>query len=168
MKTILNVLLSMSLILVGIGLISNGLHAMPVSSMLEQPATALSVSTTGTAMSSAELVAYGSDKDVYNRGDKATGFFTVKNTGNTVIKDVTVSVSVSRSVPLLGSLSLGSKDLTISDLNIKPGETKRSEFSIDIPKEFSGFSTAGTYKINGAVKVDGRSAGSFSKTIKVV
>jgi len=168
MKTILNVLLSMSLILAGIGLIGNGLHMTPASSILEMPATALSTSTTGTAMSSAELVAYGSDKDVYNRGDKATGFFSVKNTGNTVIKDVTVSVSVSRSVPILGSLSLGSRDITIPNLNIKPGEMKRSEFSIEIPKEFSGFSTAGTYKMNGDVKVDGRNAGSFSKTIKVI
>jgi hypothetical protein len=187
MKAIFNILLSAALIMLGFGLVLSGLHAMPtvvsyqevmpanvtvpVASATATPVPSVKVTATTVASGapgvSAQLVSYGTDKDTYNRGDTANGYITLKNTGNSVINDVTVSVTVARSVPALGTASLGSKDYKINDLNIQPGETKKAEFSVNIPSEFSGFSTAGNYDVNGNVLVGGNQVGSFSKQIKV-
>jgi hypothetical protein len=117
---------------------------------------------------SAEIVNYGTDKDIYNRGDTAKGFITLKNTGSTDINDATISVSVARSVPVLGMMTLGSHDVKLTGLNIRPGETKNAEYSVTIPSDYRGLSTAGDYKVSGKVIVDGKDAGGFSKSIKVV
>jgi len=186
MKVIFNILLSLALITLGFGRVLAGLHAMPVSygvssqdsrpvvSVTVSPvasAPAATVTATTTAVPSgafeAQVVGYGTDKDTYNRGDTAKGHITLKNTGNTAINDVTVSVTVARSVPALGTATLGSKDYNIGGLNIRPGETKKAEFSNNIPAEYSGFSTAGEYDVNGNVLVGGKQVGSFSKHIKV-
>lgn len=132
---------------------------------------AVSVTTVPTAHATAvnaDIVDYGTDKDTYNRGDTAKGYITLKNTGNSVINDVTISVSIARSVPALGSTSLGSKDFKVTGLNIQPGETKKAEYSVSIPSEFGGFSTAGDYNVNGKAIVGGKDVGSFSKSIKVL
>ena len=121
-----------------------------------------------TAVANAQLVNYGTDKDTYKRGETANGYATIKNTGSTVIDTVTISAKVSRSMPLVGSLSVLSKDFKVTGLNIKPGETKKVQFSVNIPSTFSGFSTAGSYDIKGNVLVNGKQLGSFSKHIKVV
>jgi hypothetical protein len=120
------------------------------------------------AATSAQLVNYGTDKDTYKRGETANGYATIKNTGNSVIDTVTISAKVSRSMPLVGSLSVLSKDFKVTGLNIKPGETKKAQFAVNIPSTFSGFSTAGSYDINGNVLVNGKQVGSFSKHIRVV
>ena len=116
---------------------------------------------------SAQLVNYGTDKDTFNRGEQATGFITIKNTGNTVINDVTTAVSASRAVPVVGETTLGSKDYTFSNLNINPGETKRVEFKADIPAEYKGVSTAGEYTLHVTVKTGGTDIGSFSKKVNI-
>ena len=116
---------------------------------------------------SAKLVNYGTDKDTFQRGQRATGFITVQNTGNTVINDLTASVAAKAQLPVIGSTSLGSKDYTFSDLNIQPGQTKRVEFTVDIPSEYKGVSTAGTYDLSVTVKAGSQDIGSFSKTVKV-
>jgi len=183
MKVIFNLLLSLALITLGLGLILSGLHAMPGSfgasyqvtrpdTSAASPATpAASVKVTATTVppgtSEAQLVGYGTDKDTYNRGDMANGYITLKNTGGMAINDATVSVSVARSMPALGTTTLGSKDYKFSGLNIQPGETKKAEFSVNIPKEYSGFPITGDYDVNGNVLVDGKNVGSFSKHIKV-
>lgn len=171
MKVIFNLLLLLGLITLGLGLVLPGLHAMPGSYGVSYQEVGAAVNVTATSTPSgtldAQLVGYGTDKDTYNRGDTANGYITLKNTGSTVINDVTVSVSVARSVPVLGTASLGSKDYKVSGLNIQPGETKKAEFSVNIPKEYSGFSTAGDYDINGNVLAGGKQVGSFSKHIKV-
>ncbi len=153
MKVVFNLLAAVTLIMLGLGLALSGLHAMPGAA--------------ADAAAPVQLVGYGTDRDTYSRGDTAHGYLTLKNTGSAVINDVTVSVSVSRSVPVLGTMSLGSKDYKLTSLGIGPGETKKAEFSVSIPKEFHGFSTAGDYDVNGNVLVGGKQAGSFSKRIKV-
>ncbi|HTX43929.1 MAG TPA: hypothetical protein VMC61_04310 [Methanocella sp.] len=165
-KVIFNLLLSLAMITLGIGLVLSGLHAMPrVVSDREARADANAMAVPSLE---AQLVGYGTDKDTYSRGDTANGYITLKNTGSTAINDVTLSVSVARSVPLLGTMSLGSKDFKVKGLNIRPGEAKKAEFSVDIPKEYRGFSTAGDYDVNGNVLVGGKPVGSFSKRIKVM
>lgn len=152
--------------------------ASPIVTAVASPIATAKVSPTGevkvTATAepsgkvSAEVAGYGTDKDTYNRGDKASGYIMLKNTGDVAIKDATVKVTVSRDVPALGTTTIGSKDFQISGLNINPGETKKAEFSVDIPKEYSGFSTAGDYQLNGKILVGGKEVGDFSKSIKVV
>lgn len=152
--------------------------ATAVVSEVASPVATAKVSPTGTVKVtaaaepsgkvSAEVAGYGTDKDTYNRGDKASGYIMLKNTGDVAIKDVTVKVTVSRKVPALGTTTIGSKDFKISGLNVNPGETKKAEFSVDIPKEYSGFSTAGDYQLNGKILVGGKGVGDFSKSIKVV
>lgn len=122
---------------------------------------------TGQQDTSAQLVNYGTDKDTFNRGEQATGFITIKNTGSTVINDVTTSVSASRELPVAGTATIGSKDYTFSGLNINPGETKRVEFKADIPAEYKGVSTAGEYTLQVNVKTAGKEIGSFSKDVTI-
>ncbi len=112
-------------------------------------------------------ISYGTDRDVYNRGDAVNGYVEIKNTGNTVINGGTVSVSVSRNVPFLGAMRLGGKEITLDNLNIKPGGTMRKDFSETIPAEFAGISTAGKYRVTARVTLDGKDAGTFTKDIEV-
>jgi hypothetical protein len=123
-------------------------------------------SPSGTA--SAQLVKYGTDKDTYKAGETAIGYITLKNTGSTVINDAVVSLSISKAMGALGMTPLGSMDFSITGLDIKPGETKSAEFSVKIPKQYSGFSTTGSYDLGGKVLVNGQQVGSFSKHINVV
>jgi hypothetical protein len=112
-------------------------------------------------------ISYGTDRDVYNRGDTVNGYVEIKNTGSTVINDGTISVSVSRNVPILGAMRLGGKDITLNNLNIRPGETMRKDFSETIPAEFAGLSTAGRYRVTATVTLDGKNAGTFTKDVEI-
>ncbi len=166
---------SLALIVLGAALILSGLHVLPGAGGIDLLHQEIGIATAKTTDMStvsqatgAQLVGYGSDKDTYSRGDTAKGYIVIKNTGSTNINDVTVSASVARGVPLLGTISLGSKDFTIGGLNIGPGETKRAEFAVSIPGEVSGISTAGGYDLKGNVLVGGQQIGSFSKHITVV
>jgi hypothetical protein len=113
------------------------------------------------------VISYGTDRDVYNRGDTVNGYVEIKNTGNTVINDGTVSVSVSRNVPILGSMRVGGKDIALNNLNIRPGETMRKDFSETIPAEYAGFSTAGKYGVTATVTLDGKNAGTYTKDVQI-
>jgi hypothetical protein len=190
-KNVFYLMLSLVLIMAGIMMVVTGVQgsngAVPqyqevkVTTVASPTATAVvstvaspvaTVKITATAepsgKASAEVAGYGTDKDTYNRGDKASGYIMLKNTGDVAIKDATVKVTVSRDVPALGTTTIGSKDFKVSGLNVNPGETKKAEFSVDIPKEYSGFSTAGDYQLNGKILVGGKEVGDFSKSIKVV
>lgn len=118
-------------------------------------------------VTAATLVDYGTDKDTYQRGEQATGFITIRNTGNTVINDILTSVIASRSVPLMGKVSQ-SKDYTFNGQNIQPGDTKRLEFGMEIPAEYRGISTAGDYTFDVSVKAGTTDIGRFSQNVRVV
>jgi hypothetical protein len=121
----------------------------------------------GGGATAAKIVNYGTDKDTFKRGERATGFITIQNTGGMTINDITASVSAKAQLPVIGSTAVGSKDYTFNNLNIKPGETKRVEFIVDIPSEYKGVSTAGTYNLDVNVKTGSANIGSFSKSVKV-
>ncbi len=127
----------------------------------------VSTPTPGATATSAKIVNYGTDKDTFKRGERATGFITIQNTGNAPINDITASVSAKAQLPVIGSTAVGSKDYTFNNLNIQPGETKRVEFTVDIPSEYKGVSTAGTYNLDVNVKTGSTNIGSFSKSVKV-
>lgn len=128
--------------------------------------TAMPVAPAGGA-ASAKIVNYGTDSDTFKRGERATGFMTIQNTGNAPINDITTSVTAKAQLPVIGPTAVGSKDYTFNDLNIQPGETKRIEFTVDIPSEYRGVSTAGTYDLDVNVKTGSTNIGSFSKSVKV-
>ncbi len=141
----------------------------PVATVVPVPSvtvTAMPVAAGGGA-ASAKIVNYGTDKDTFSRGERATGFMTIQNTGSTPINDITASVSAKAQLPVIGSTGVGSKDYTFNNLNIQPGETKRIEFTVDIPSEYKGVSTAGTYNLDVNVKTGSTNIGSFSKSVKV-
>lgn len=185
-KVIYRFLMPIAMIALGICLVVAGLHGVqgsnaagllyqqvqpattPAGTTTTTPVASVTVTTVPSNASKAQLVDYGTDNSTYKRGSKANGYITLKNTGDTTINDVTISVTAARSIPALGTASLGTKDFKITDLNIQPGETKKAEFSVDIPNEYSGFSTAGDYDLNGNVLVGGQKVGSFSKHVTVV
>lgn len=123
--------------------------------------------TSGPAITSATITDHGTDKDTYNRGDTATGFIALKNTGNTVINNVVMDVSVSKSISFIGFVKVGGTTYPYSDENIQPGETRRIEFSTVIPSDYKGISTAGDFEFEVTVTAEGTSAGSFTQAVKV-
>jgi hypothetical protein len=123
---------------------------------------------TTSGATSAQLVGYGTDKETYKAGETATGYIILKNTGSTVINDATLRLSVARSMGALGMTTLGSMDFSLTDLGIKPGETKRADFSVKIPAQYAGFSTTGSYDLSGTVLANGKQVGTFTRHINVV
>ena len=110
---------------------------------------------------------YGTDKDTYKRGDTAKAYITIKNTGNVVINDARLQVSVARYVSIVGYVNVQNYPTKLTDLNIQPGETKNAEYNIDIPTEYQGVSTAGDYKFTVDVYVWDSKIGTFTKEVKV-
>lgn len=119
------------------------------------------------AQTSARITDYGTDKDTYRGGETATGYLTVENTGSAPISSVSAAVTVFGDVPLLGHTSLFTKDIAVPDSRVAPGETKRFTFSVPVPAEYGGMSTAGNYDLQIAVKADGRDLGGFTKAVTV-
>lgn len=172
-RSLFKMILAFALVSAGAMLVISGVQgAAGAAPANVSPTVPVSISATATVVPSgaagAEVMGYGTDKDTYNRGDRANGYIELKNTGSAVINDATIRVTASRNVPALGTASLGTKDIAVSGLNINPGETKKAQFSVDIPKEYSGFSTAGDYTLSGKVLVNGKEVGAFSKSVKVV
>lgn len=139
----------------------------PVPSVTVAPVVTTAPSPAAGGATSAEMVNYGTDSDTLKRGERATGFITVKNTGNAAINDITTSVAADAKLPVVGAIGIGSKDYTVNNLNIQPGETKRIEFTVDIPAEYKGVSTAGDYDLHVSVKTNSQDIGSFTKSVKV-
>ncbi|HTY91244.1 MAG TPA: hypothetical protein VMC84_08720 [Methanocella sp.] len=169
-KSVFKLTLAAVLVSAGLMMVISGVQHAGAAAAKVSPAGTVSVTATAAPSGriSAELVGYGTDRDTYSRGDTANGYITLRNTGDAAINDVTVHASISKNVPVLGTTSLGSKDFKIANLNIGPGETKKAQFSVTIPEEYSGFSTAGDYQLNGKVLVSGKEIGDFSKSVKVV
>jgi uncharacterized repeat protein (TIGR01451 family) len=122
----------------------------------------------GPRITSATIVDHGTDKDTYNRGDTATGYVTLKNTGNTVINNVVMDVSVSKSFSFIGYVKVEEASYPYSGENIQPGETRRIEFSTIIPSDYKGISTAGDFDFEVTVAAEGISVGSFTQKVKVL
>lgn len=121
----------------------------------------------GPQITSATIVDHGTDKDTYNRGDTATGYVTIKNTGNTVINNMVMDVSVSKSIAFLGFVKVAEESYPYSAKNIQPGDTGRIEFSTVIPSDYKGISTAGDFEFEVTVTAEGTSVGSFTQSVKV-
>lgn len=116
---------------------------------------------------SARLVDYGTDKDTYKRGDTAVAYIVIKNTGTVPINEATLKIKVERYVSVVGYVNVQSPTTTLTDLNIKPGETKRAEYLIAIPNDYEGISTAGKYRFTIDVLVWGSDIGNFHKEATV-
>jgi hypothetical protein len=121
----------------------------------------------GPQITSATIVDHGTDKDTYNRGDTATGYVTLKNTGNTVINNVNMDVSVSKSFSFIGFVKVGETSYPYTSENIQPGNTGRIEFSTVIPSDYKGISTAGDFEFEVTVTAEDMSVGSFTQSVKV-
>lgn len=115
---------------------------------------------------SAEFIEGGSDKDSYNKGDNATCYVIIKNTGNAEIDRINFNIDVYKQI--FGYVKVLSSSPSSDDQNIAPGETKRVEFSVTIPSDYKGYSTSGNYRFDVAVLVGGKNIGSFSKEVSVI
>ena len=149
-----------------------GINALPQASVTGtvQPTTLPSpMADEGPAKAiDAQLMDYGIVNKTVNRGENAVGFVLIKNTGDRVINEVNMSITLDREVPAVGKITLGDKDFTISGLNIQPGDTKKIEFSALIPNEFQGISTAGDYNLKATVYAGAKDIGTFEDTLRVV
>lgn len=114
---------------------------------------------------SASTGEWGTSKDTYARGDTATGWVYVTNTGNVPLDTLDFTIVIKKTVFFIPIEK--SQDYSKTGLNIAPGETRRVEFSQAIPAEYSGMSTAGDYTFTVTAKLAGNDIGSFSKGIRV-
>ncbi|HEY3273190.1 MAG TPA: hypothetical protein VGJ92_05475 [Methanocella sp.] len=115
---------------------------------------------------SATVKDWGTSKDTYARGDTATGWVYVTNTGNVPINAVDFTIVIKKTVFFVPIEK--SYDYSKTGLNIAPGETKQVEFSQSIPSEYSGVSTAGDYQLKVTAKLAGKEIGTYSKGMKIV
>ncbi len=88
------------------------------------------------------------DKPSYAPGDTVIGTVVVENIGNSTVHRLTIWVTAKN----LNYWWAGDKAQTkfpveYKDLDLKPGNTTALAASITIPKEVSGFSTAGEYEL---------------------
>jgi hypothetical protein len=113
----------------------------------------------------ADLAGWGTDGNVYARNATATGWVNVTNTGNASIDEVDFIVVIKRTVLFIPVEKTFSHNAT--GLGIRPGETKKVQFSVVIPAEYSGVSTAGDYQYTVTASVAGREIGRYSKDITV-
>lgn len=114
----------------------------------------------------AEFVDGGTDKDTYKRGETALAYIIIKNTGTVPIDEAKLHVSVAKFVTFT-YVSFKSSDTLLTGLGVQPGETKKVEYSITIPEDYQGISTAGKYKITVDVYVWDTKIGAFEKEIEI-
>jgi hypothetical protein len=113
----------------------------------------------------ADLAGWGTDKDTYARNDTATGWVNVTNTGSVPIDEIDFTVVIKRTVLFIPVEKTFTHNAT--GLDIRPGETEKVQFSVVIPAEYSGVSTAGDYQYAVTASVAGRKIGGYSKDITV-
>lgn len=114
----------------------------------------------------ASLAGWGTDRDTYARNATATGWVNVTNTGSVPIDRVDFAIVIKRTilfVPVEKSFSHSA-----TGLDIRPGETKKVQFSLTIPAEYQGISTAGDYQFVVTASLAGTNVGDYSKDITVV
>jgi hypothetical protein len=113
----------------------------------------------------ANLTGWGTDRETYDRGATATGWVNVTNTGSVSIDEIDFTIAIKRTILFIPVEKTFSYNAT--DLDIRPGETKKVQFSQVIPAEYSGVSTAGDYQFMVTASIAGKEAGSFTRSVKV-
>jgi len=109
----------------------------------------------------AEVVDWGSNKDQYNVGDKATAWISIKNTGDSEINSVEVRGGIEKD--FLGKfIKLISDRLTVPIYRIRPGDTERYQYSGQIPN------FPGRYRVKVKVLVEGEEIADVQKDITIV
>ncbi len=108
----------------------------------------------------AEVVDYGTDKDAYKVGDRATVRITIKNTGEADITKVEAHASIEKE--FLGKYIKVVGDHIIVPINrIRPGETETYKQTSTIPN------FPGKYRVGVKVLANGRDIGDFQKDLVV-
>ena len=122
----------------------------------------------------AQVLDWGTNKDEYKSGDSVTGFIKIKNTGSTVIHDMTVSVKVLRQT-LLGEIEVHHSDYNVADFiqdfRISPGESKEFRFPPTGQPPFTIPNTPlarGKYRFIGRLVTGGKDLGKIEKKIRIV
>lgn len=108
----------------------------------------------------AEIVDWGTDKDAYKVGDRATVRVVIKNTGDADITSVEVRAGIEKE--FLGNfVKLISDRITVPIYRIKPGETEQYRQTATIPN------FPGKYRVTVNVIANGQEIGEFQKVIEV-
>jgi hypothetical protein len=115
---------------------------------------------------SVQLSDWGADRDTYARGETATGWVYVTNTGNVPVDEIDFTLVIRKTIFFVPVEKTFSYNTT--GLNIPPGQKRQVEFSQVIPSDYEGISTAGDYKLSVTAYLAGRAIGSYSRDIKVV
>jgi len=88
------------------------------------------------------------------------------NTGNVPIDQIDFIIVVSKTiwfVPVQKTFTFNA-----TGLNIPPVVKQQVAFSLSIPSDYQGISTAGDYRLTATAYLAGNEIGSFSKNIKIV
>ncbi|MGE5548893.1 MAG: hypothetical protein ACM3RR_00180 [Bacillota bacterium] len=109
---------------------------------------------------------WGTDKETYSRGDTATGWTNITNTGTVPIDEICFTVTIEKLI--FGFPVERSYSHTMKGLDIAPGETRKVQFSERIPAKYKGIPTAGNYKFNVTAWLDNKDIGNYTKNIKVI
>ncbi len=131
-------------------------------------ATPVATTTPVTGIVNGTMIGYGTDKDTYNRGENATCYVDIKNTGTATIDRVEFKINVYRSAFGMMIPAINNQIYSVDQQGIAPGTTKNVIIMVQIPAEYQGMSTAGNYKFDIEVSVGGKVIGNFSKDVKVV
>ncbi|OPY28476.1 MAG: hypothetical protein A4E28_01533 [Methanocella sp. PtaU1.Bin125] len=117
----------------------------------------------------ADIIDWGTDKDVYRAGDRPTAFIEIRNNGARPIDDAVVKLTVSRKMPL-GSITL-IKDQAhkasefVPGFRVPPGKSRRFEVS---PFQIPDTSLArGTYELKAEIVIEERPVVTLRKAISV-
>lgn len=108
----------------------------------------------------AEVVDYGTDKDSYKVGDRATVHISVKNTGEADITKVEARAAIEKE--FLGKyVKVVSDHIQVPIYQIRPGETETYKQTATIPN------FPGKYRVGVRVIANGVDIGEFQKVIEV-
>jgi hypothetical protein len=109
---------------------------------------------------------WGSDKTSYSRGETAIGWTYVTNTGNVPITQIDFTITIKRTIFFV-PVEMVFPFIT-TGLNIPPGVKQQVAFSISIPSDYQGISTAGDYQLTAVASLAGTEIGRDSRNIKIV
>jgi len=108
----------------------------------------------------AEITDWGTDKDSYRVGDRATVRVAIKNAGSQDITKVEVHAGIEKE--FLGNfVKVASDRITVPIRRIRPGETELYKQTATIPN------FPGKYRVNVKVLANGQGIGEYQKVIEV-
>ncbi len=108
----------------------------------------------------AEVVDWGTDKDSYKVGDRATVRVTIKNTGDSDITKIEVKAGIEKE--FLGNfVKLISDRITVPIYRIRPGGAEQYKQTATIPN------FPGKYRVTVNVIANGQDIGEFQKVVEV-